>query len=127
MTSESEKLIHVKFEYDEALNIKKDLLSSEANLLRITRAIKDYHLLRSEELKLKTRLHSKINEFLTEIKKMLQTVPRIKIPDILRGRGFEGHESDGIEAKIKIAKEKNYNQDIESQLQEIQEKLRRLQ
>jgi len=126
MTTSSEKIIHIKFEYDEALNIKRDLLSSEANLLRITQAIKDYHSLRSEELKLKTRLHSKINELLTEIKKMLQTVPRIKIPDILRRRGFEEKESEGIETKIRIAKEKNYDSDIESQLQEIQEKLRML-
>ncbi|GAI84149.1 unnamed protein product, partial [marine sediment metagenome] len=53
----SENLIHVKLEYDEALQSKKDILSSEISLLRIAKAIKKHRLLRSDELKTKAKLY----------------------------------------------------------------------
>ena len=47
---------HVKFEYEDALNGKKQLLSSEINLLHILKKIKSYKLLRKKELILKNKL-----------------------------------------------------------------------
>ena len=130
MSTESEKLIHIKFEYEEAVQAKKDILFSQANLLRMAKAMKNYNTFRSEELKLKIKAHKKIKELLTDIGKLQQIVPKIKIPEILQKNfeeDFEGSKEKSS-VKIKIPAEKTrYDKDIETQLAEIQEKLRSLQ
>ena len=117
----NENLIHVKLEYGEALQSKRDTLSSEMNLLRIAKMIKKYRLLRLEELKIKLKLHRKIKEIITNIKKIQTTLPILKIPEILK-KDKEIEEPD----KLPI-KEKQYDESLESQLQEIQDKLNLLQ
>ena len=42
----NENLIHVKLEYGEALQARRDILLSEINLLRIVSIIKKYHLMK---------------------------------------------------------------------------------
>ncbi len=114
----NENLIHVRLEYSEALQSKREVLSSEMNLLRIVKTIKNYHILRTEELNIKTKLHRKIKEIITNIKKMQITLPILKIPEILK-------KDKKIEEPEKVqVKEKQYDDSLESQLQEIQEKLK---
>ena len=48
---------HVKFEYEETLNAKKNLLYSELNLLQTAKRVRNYKLLRKKELELKNRLN----------------------------------------------------------------------
>ena len=115
----NENLIHVKLEYGEALQSKKDILSSEMNLLRVTKMIKEYRLLRLEELKIKLKLYRKIKEIITTLKKMQTTLPKLKIPEILKN-GREIEEP----SKLPI---REYDESLESQLQEIQDKLNSLQ
>ena len=128
MPTTSEKLIHVRFDYDEAVQSKRDILASEANLLRIIKKIKQYQLIRAVELKLKIRLNRKTKEFLALINKIRQTVPKIKIPEILKKEEFGGVEESekGNRTYKNLAKEDAYSRDIESQLREIQEKLKSL-
>ena len=128
MPSTSEKLIHVRFDYDEAVQSKKDILSSEANLLRVINRIKQYQSIRAVELKLKIRLHRKIKEFLALINKIRQTIPKIKIPDILKKEEFGqiGESKEENRTYKNSSKENAYSRDIESQLREIQDKLRSL-
>lgn len=113
----NENLIHVKLEYEEALESRKDILSSEMNLLRIANIIKKYRFLRGEELKIKQKLSQKTRGILVNIKKTQTILPKLKIPDILK-KDREIRESDKS-----IAKEK-FDEDLESQLKEIQEKLK---
>lgn len=117
----NENLIHIKLEYEEAFQSKKDILSSEMNLLRIAKMIKKYRFLRQEELEIKLKLHRKIKEIITNIKKMQTTLPKLKIPEILK-KDKEIEEPD----KIPI-REPEYDESLESQLQEIQDKLNSLQ
>lgn len=114
----NENLIHVKLEYEEALQSKRDVLSSEMNLLRIAKTIKNYHLLRTEELKIKSKLYRRIKEVIANIKKMQITLPTLKIPEILK------KDKEVEEPKKVQVKEKQYDDSLESQLQEIQEKLK---
>ena len=114
----NENLIHVKLEYGEALESKRDVLSSEMNLLRIAKTIKNYRILRTEELKTKSKLSRKLKEIITNIKKIQTTLPKLKIPEILN-KDREIEEPD----KSKI-KERQFDDSLESQLQEIQEKLK---
>jgi hypothetical protein len=114
----NENLIHVKLEYDEALQSKREVLSSEMNLLRIAKTIKNYHILRSNELKRKLKLYRKIREIITSIKNIQITLPELKIPEILK-------KDKEIEEPKKVqVKERQYDDSLESQLQEIQDKLK---
>ncbi len=116
----NENLIHVKLEYDEAVKSKKDILSSEANLLRIIRAIKKYQGYRMDELRLKERLYKKAKELKTSIGQLQQLLPKLKIPSLLR-------EQEEPQKKEKIITKKDKeDDDLEAQLQEIQEKLRQI-
>ncbi|GAH97997.1 unnamed protein product [marine sediment metagenome] len=116
----NENLIHVKLEYGEALQSKRDVLSSEMNLLRITGIIKKYRILRLEELKIKSKLYRKIKEVITNMRNTQTTLPKLKIPEILK----KTEETEKPELQIK---EKQYDGSLGSQLQEIQDKLNSLQ
>lgn len=122
-----EKLIHIKLEYDEAVRSKKDILSSEANLLKVLQTMKRYHPLRIEELKIKSRVHTRIKDIIKNIKKLETTLPKIKIPKILEEHHKEeAEEFEEIEERIAKTKTKRYDSSLESQLEEIQDKLKEL-
>lgn len=115
--------IHVKLEAEEAATSKKILLTSQRDLLISLKFMKQYFALRSDELRLKEKLHRKLKETLTDIKKIEKDLPNPKIPEILKKADEEEYEFD---KKQKKRREK-YDNDIESQLADIQEKLRNLQ
>lgn len=119
---ENEHLIHLKFEYAEALESKKDLLYSEKKAVILEGIISRYRLLRMEEIKTKFRLQKKIKEVVGSLKKMQKTLPKIKIPDVLKGA-----EGEKEEMKPRPGFKAKKSDDIESQLQEIQRKLNLLQ
>ncbi|MEK6844815.1 MAG: hypothetical protein AABX44_01015 [Nanoarchaeota archaeon] len=112
----TENLIHIGLNRDELINSKKEILSTEAGLIRILQTIKKYHLLRTNELKLKTKLLKKLKETKAEIKKLEEILPKPKIPKILQG-------IENKKDKFKISSKKD---NLESQLEEIQKKLRDL-
>ncbi len=114
----NENLIHVKFEYGEALEARKDILSSEMSVLKIANIIKKYHLLRVDEFRNKIKLLRKITELKSSISGLQQTLPKIKIPKILE-------KEKEPETGRKITEEK-YEGDLETQLRKIQEKLREI-
>lgn len=118
MTTKNENLIHVKLEYLEAVETKRDILSSQRDLLRILKHLKNYHIIRSQELKLKVKLLKKIKELKSNISKLQKVMPEVKIPSII-----SHEEPEKKETKVK----KNFHDnDLEYQLQEIQNKLKDL-
>lgn len=119
----NENLIHVKLEHKEALQSKKDILSSEMNLLRILQIIKKYHWLRSEELQLKLKFNKKIKEMVANIKKLQKTLPELQIPSILK-KEYNGIKTEKIEMEIEETGDSPYDKNLEQQLLEIQEKLK---
>jgi len=125
----NENLIHLKFNYDEALNSKRDILYSERNLITIAKIINNYLSLKTQGLDVKLKLHKKLKETGTGIRKLQKLIPDVKIPKILRKDEYEGEENKKEEFRKPINKKKYpvYDNNIESQLQEIQEKLRNLQ
>lgn len=122
----TDNLIHVRFEYEEALEAKKDILSSEMGILKISRIMKKYHLLRIDEFRNKTKLLKKITELKSSITGLQQALPKIKIPRILEK---EISEKEKEPERIKKIREEKYGEeegDLESQLRKIQEKLREI-
>lgn len=118
----NENLIHIKLENEEALESRRQILTSEREFLQMMQKIKNYHLLRSKELDTKIRLRNKIRSLINDIRKLQRTLPKLEIPKILQ------KEEDVEIEKIKVkTKKKKYGDDIEFQLQEIQDKLNTLQ
>ncbi|MBR9701919.1 hypothetical protein GOV13_03275 [Candidatus Pacearchaeota archaeon] len=118
--------IHIKLEYDEALQSKKDVLSSQMNLLRITKKIRRYNALRKEEMNLKLKLSKTITGTKTSLGKLQKALPVLTIPEILK-KHHGDVETIKVEKKIKKVKEKGYDAGVEGQLEEIQDKLNALQ
>ncbi|MEK6895040.1 MAG: hypothetical protein AABX48_00815 [Nanoarchaeota archaeon] len=122
--------IYVMFEYEEALDKKKNFLLIEQNLLKIALTIKNYKLLRLEELKTKAKMQKTLREVLNNLTKLTNDLPKIKTPNVLKHH-FEQYESVeerniSQREKIKTSKEINEDEDIESQIREIQNKLKQL-
>jgi len=113
----NENLIHLKFDYEEAAESKKDLLYVQKSLMNFTLIIKEYISLRLNESKTRLNLHRKTKEFITNIKKIQKDIPDVEFSGISK-------EKENEEPKVK---KKEYDLSIKSQLQEIQNKLDDLQ
>lgn len=93
-----QSIVHIKVDYDEALQSKRDILSSERDFLRIIKRIKRYKLLRGEELNNRIKIQNKLKELNSNITKLNQTLPKVKLPNILKKKE---------EAKKRRLKKKN--------------------
>ena len=112
-----ESLVYVKLRYEESLQSKKDILALQVNLLKIVKAIRHYKFLRLEELKVKAIMYRKIKELVANIKKIKTSFPLIKIPQLKR---IDEEKEFGKTIKETQGKDDG----LETQLQEIQNKLR---
>lgn len=117
-----DNLIHVKLGYEEAFQSKKDILYLEMDLLKISKTIKSYHILRSDELELKLKFHKKIREVNTNLRKLQTILPKLKIPEILK-KDKDIEETSKLEEGIQKPKKSQEDETLEFQLQEIQKKL----
>ena len=124
----NENLIYLKFNYDEALNSKRDILYSERSLITIAKIINNYLSLKTKGSNIKLELHKKLKETATNIKQVQKLIPKVKIPEILRNDEHEEKdEKEKFEKPVNKEKHPVYDNSIEFQLQEIQEKLQNLQ
>ena len=105
--------LHVKFERQEAIDFKKDLLSSEVNLINSIKQIEDYRTLRILELKKKTQLRTQLKKFSLDVKELISSLPKIKEV-----------KSKQPQPKVKIDKTKKIT--LERELKEIKTKLKQL-
>ena len=136
-----DNLIHVKLEYEEARQSKRDILLTEASLLKIARIIKTYKELRVRELELKEELKERFEELRANIRATRAYLPILKMPKLLED--IEKKHEEKMErleetAEIKKPKEKKLpiiqpkkiekqkEDPLEAQLREIQEKLGQL-
>jgi len=115
---------YVRLENSEGVLAKRYFLSTEMNLLRILRAVKGYHTLRTRELKSKSRLLNGIREVNQDIKKI-----QINIPKLTTSRSFVKEKETG---KMQVRERAEAirpggDRDLEMQLRDIQDKLRALQ
>jgi len=118
-----ESLVHIKLEYEESIDAKRDILSTEASLLRIAGKIRDYKSYRDKELELKLILYRRIKDLKTNINLLNKVLPKLEIPEIIAKKEREAYKG---QHKIKEHLEKTAlepNLGIEEQLAEIQRKL----
>lgn len=125
-----QSVVHIKVDYEDALSGKKNILSTEANFLRVIKTIKRYELLRGEELNNRLRIQNKIKDLKTNMAKMNDVFPKVKLPEILRKAEVKKKNEEEKQEKQEKAKEqvkeKHEEDDLETQLREIQEKLMKL-
>lgn len=102
---------YIKLNYEEALSAKKELLSSEINVLQITKKLKEYRKLRKRESVLKGNLKTSFNLLKTKVNLILSSFPKDEknMPKINRPK-----------------KEKSVDKSLQDELEEIQKKLIRL-
>ena len=116
MAAKNDSLIHVKLEYGEVINSKRDILASEADILNIIKSMNRYVALRDEELDLKAQFYKEIKKIAIGIKMLETTLPHVKVPKIL-----SPSEEKPAERKIVVRKDET---GLEEQLREIQRRLR---
>lgn len=119
---DDEHSIHIKLDTNEAIAGKKDLLSSEINLLKIFQRIENYKRLRTEEIKKKRLILKKLREAKLGNSKISNLLPGLKIPKILKKEASHLNQ-EKEKLTFKVQKNKGH---IEQQLMEIQEKLNKL-
>ena len=112
----AENLIYIKLEYSEALKSKKDILSTQIGLLKIAKIIKMHRSLRIEELRLKQMIHKKLKDLIASINKIEELLPKVKMPHILKE--YEEDEKTDLEIR-----EGMYDEELETQLRDIQDQL----
>jgi hypothetical protein len=119
----SEDILHVKFEHGELVRSKRDFLSSQIELLQISREINNFKIARAEELDTKLLLSKEMKNFNLSIRKLQASLPKVKIPKIL---------SKDITPKPQTIQrpqtyqQPTHNSTIESELLEIQNRLKEL-
>ncbi len=114
------ELIHVKLEYVELLQAKRDLLSLQMELLKIVKIVRKYHFFRIEELKKKEILYKRIKQTNIKIRKLQVVLPKLHVPKMLK------HPHERKQKKVREARVSS-DDNLESQLQEIQNRLNELQ
>lgn len=118
--------IHVGLDRGECLDSRKDMLISEQSLLQIISHMKGYTSLRKQEYALKNKIKAGLAEIHKEIGKIELTMPKGGIAHVRESLPEKKQKLKFKEAKIKEKKIKTKS-NIETQLEEIQAKLSRLQ
>jgi Fe2+ transport system protein B len=107
--------VYLRLGYNEALESKREVLSSEILLLNMIKTIKRYNALKEEEFGLKVQLYKLVKELGMSVRKTKATFPFVKVPEKIK-------EKEAGEKRI-VAKEK-LDEDLETQLRKIQERLK---
>jgi len=94
---------HIRLDYDQALLAKKHLLSSELNLLRTTRKINTYKLLRKREHILKTKLKSNINILKSKINFLQSYLPKDKRDSQMKIKPIQTKNKDNPNIQDELA------------------------
>ncbi|MFH1787310.1 MAG: hypothetical protein ABH811_00765 [archaeon] len=121
----NKNLIHLKLEHEEAIKAETIILSLERDSLRTAQIMKNYKILRLNELDTKIKLSTKLRSLIIDIRKLKKTLPKINLQKISEEEEKEKKKEKKETKKIK-EKAKKYDEDIETQLQEIQNKLAEL-
>jgi hypothetical protein len=118
-----QNVVHVKLEYQEALESKKALLATQLNSIKLSKIMKRYWLLRAKECNLKEQANVSLKQLKKHLIEILKQLPETDMPDIFK-RGRKRQELNQIQ---NITEESESDYRLEKELKEIQEKLARLQ
>jgi|SRR3989344_5318864 len=104
---------HIKIGYEEALNSKKQLLTTQLNLIQTIKKIKTYNFLRKKEIAAKNELKTSLLSLKSKISLIQSTFPE------------ENLQKLKIKNQTKKIEKKN-PKNLQSELEEIKKKLEKL-
>lgn len=113
--AEEKNPVYIRFGYDESVQAKKEVLSSEMSVLNVMKIMRRYNLLRDEELKIKVQMYKMVKDLNLAIRKTRSTFPFLKIPKKVKG--------EEISNKSAVISQEHFDADLEAQLKEIQKRL----
>ena len=111
----SKNVMHVKLEFIEAKEDKKQILYLESQVLQMLTAIKKYRELREQELKNKQKINTTLKKASKNLKGLKKIIPKIETSKIPLK---EEEKTPKIPATLT-----NRKSDIELQIQAIQKRL----
>lgn len=135
MSSKTDNLVHIQFGYDSALETKRDIISSELNLVRMSKIINKYKDLRTEEFKIKEMISRRLKVLKIDFGALQNLLPHTRAPAIIEELqrehnpyAIEEMPEEETEVETSITKEKKEEKlpeedSLESQLAEIQKRL----
>jgi len=110
--------VYVQVGYNESLESKKEVLSSELALINLVKIIKRYKELRKEELKIKININKSVKELKIKSKEMQTVFPFLKVPLKVGSINLEERK----EKKIR----ENTEEVLEKELMQIQQRLKEI-
>jgi hypothetical protein len=128
------KNLHIRFDYAQSIEDKKQLLSSQAELLELLKAFKEYKHSRKRESILKQNLKKRLTELKDMMFSLYQNFPQESEEDIAEIESLRKEKKKSA-PKEKVVKQQQApiqpkirqdNNPIESELRAIREKLARL-
>lgn len=122
MAKEKGSPVHIRLGYNEAKDSRRDLLSSEINLLQIMKRIQNYQELRMKELEIKQNILTKMGEARKNITDLEKVLPKLKLPKILKKK----EDFEIKEESVRPVMKRRRGLSIQDELLEIQSKLREL-
>ena len=108
-------LPYIRIEYGESINSRKQILSSQMNILKLINKLNEYKRLRTSELSKKTRLKTIVRKSMLKVTTLINELPHP-----------EGQKLIKHEKSIFKTAEKKKKASIESELAEIRNKLNAL-
>jgi len=122
--------IHLRLDYGEAIFLRKDVLTSEMELILILKSMNKYIGLRKQEVSLKVKFYQILKKLSGNVKKMEKTLPQLEIPKILKN---SQKQKEVFEKKLEslpeikpLSKKSRADDALEQQLLEIQRKIQSL-
>lgn len=115
--AEEKNPVYIRFGYDESVESKKEVLSSEMSLLNIMKIMRRYNSLRNEELRIKAQMYKMIKDLNLAVRKTRASFPFLKIPQ-------KAKREEIILTKSATITREHFDTDLENQLRDIQERLK---
>ena len=115
---------HIKLDYEKALSAKKQLLSSEADILNTIRAIKTYGLLRKKEFAMKNKFRLDLAALKIKINLIESTFPEQE--ETAKKRTILTMKKSGEKNKKVHTNKKKKKDEIQAELDDIKNKLSKL-
>jgi hypothetical protein len=119
--------IHIKLDYSEAKQGRKEILISEMNLLKLSKSIKRYKELRTAELENKQKIYQAMIEIKKNLTKLQKLMPMPKIPKLIEDKYIPEKTEQEIKEIVQESLPRTDTRSIEQELEDIQRKLKSLQ
>jgi len=113
-------LPYVQINYQEALNARKDILSSQINIISLAKKISSWKKLRKAELGKKITLKKAIKHSTAQVNLLMRELPDVD------GEKFRAENTGENYSKTETLGEKSRKKSIEQELEDIKQKLARL-